>query len=327
MSILVIGGMGVLGSFVTRKLVEMGMEPILYQRHKEVSIIRDIENKVVIVLGDILDLDKLIKTINTYKVERIIHLAASVGEIAPQIAIRVNAEGTANVLEAALKCNVTRVVYASAKAVYSEATGEYGHPTYKPVNEDYPTENNMGFYGVAKLFGEKLGFKYLETYGIDFIALRFGTTWGPGKILRHGVSPHTIHEVIIENSMLDKPSKHPQGAEQKDDIIYHKDSANGIVLACLAEGTTHRIFNLGSGKGTTLLDFTDAVKKIYPKANIEIGPGLDYLMRKYGVYHIFDISRAKKELGFKPHYDLEEGVRDYIETMNLLKIKPTYTPS
>ena len=328
MSILVIGGMGSIGSFVTRKLVEMGIEPIVYARHKNVLFVSDIEKRFVYAQGDILDLDNLMKTIKTYKVERIIDMAAllSAGsEPNPPMAVRVNAQGTAHILEAAVKCNVKRIVYSSAKGVYSETKGEYAHPTYKPLPEDYPTEDCMGFYGLTKLFGEKLGFKYQKTYGIEFVALRYGSTWGPGKLL-HGPSAHTTHGGIIENSMLGKPFRYPQGAEQKDDMVYHKDTANGIVLACLAEKLTHSVFNISNGEGYTLLDFARAVKKIYPKAEIEIGPGLDFLMKGYNTYSVFDISRAKKELGFYPQYDVENGVNDYIEMMNLLKIEPTYTP-
>lgn len=329
MAILLTGGMGTIGSFVARRLVEMGMEPVLYSRHKDVVLISDIEKKVVVAQGDVLDLDRLIKTIKTFKVERIIHAAAMLieSESSPTISIRVNAEGTANVLEAALRCNINRVVYTSAKGVYSEAKGEYGHPTYKPINEDYPTENNMGFYGLTKLFGEKVGFQYQQKYGIDFIVLRFSTTYGPGKISKYGASsPMSIHGRIIENAMLGKPTSVTQGADQKDDFIYNKDSANGIVLACTMEGLAHQVFNIGSGIGSTLLDFAGAVKKVYPKADIEIGPGLDFFRIGFNVYSVYDISRAKEELGFSPQYNLERGVRDYVETLHQLEIEPIYTP-
>lgn len=156
MAILIIGGMGSIGSFVTRRFVEMGIEPVVYARHKNVLFISDIEKKVVYAEGDILDLDTLIKTIKTYHVDKIIDLAAllSAGsESNPPMAVRMNVEGTANVLEAAVKCNVERVVYSSAKGAYSETKGEYAHPTYKPLPEDYPTEECMGFYGLTKLFG------------------------------------------------------------------------------------------------------------------------------------------------------------------------------
>jgi nucleoside-diphosphate-sugar epimerase len=328
MSILVIGGMGSIGSFITRRLVELGMEPVVYSRHKNMLFLSDIEKKIVHAQGDVMDLDTLTRTIKDYKIERIIDMAAILSaksEADPALAVRMNVEGTTNVLEAAIRCNVKRVVYAGAKGSYSETTGEYGHPTYKPLPEDYPTEKCMGFYGLTKLFGEKIGLKYQEKYGIEFVAIRYSSTWGPGKLI-HGPSPHTLHAGIIENAMLGKPIRHPQGADQKDDLIYHKDSANGTVLACLAEKFSYSLFNIATGVGVTLMDFARVVKNLYPSAEIEIGPGLDFLMKNHNTYSVFDIGRARTELGFYPQYDVEKGVADYVEMMKLLKIEPTYTP-
>jgi UDP-glucose 4-epimerase len=331
MSFLITGGMGAVGAFVARNLVERGFEPVLYSRHKNTVLISDIQDRVIIVEGDILDLDKLVKTIKEYKVERIIHAAAMLSRECkdnPIMAVRVNVEGTANVLEAAVRANVNRVVYTSAKGVYSEAKGEYGHPTYKPIDEDFPTTGDMGFYGLTKLFGEKVGFHYQRACGIDFIALRFSSTYGPGKMLKREISsPMTIHGRIIENAMLGKPTRHSQGGEQKDDFIYYKDVASGVVLACTVESLTHRVFNIGSGTGSTLFDFANAVKKIYPKVDIEIGPGLDFFGIGFNVYNVYDISRAEKELGFSPQYDFEKGVKDYVETLKQLKIEPLFTPT
>jgi UDP-glucose 4-epimerase len=329
MSILVTGGMGAIGSFVTRHLVDMGAETIVYSRHKDTILLSDMESKMVIVEGDITDFDKLVQTIKAYGVDRIIHASAMLTDAgsSPVTAIRVNVEGTAKVLDAALQCNVKRVVYTSAKGVYNEATGAYGHPTYKPITEDYPAEANMGFYGLTKLFGEKVGFQYFREKGVDFIALRFSSTFGPGKLLKHGAtSPMSVHGRMIEHAMLGKPFRHPTGADQIDDLIYNKDTAKGIVLACFAEKPEHRIFNIGSGQGATLRDLAAAVRKSYPDADIEIGPGLDYFNIGHNVYSVYDISRAKKELGYAPEYSLEAGVRDYVEMMRTLKIEPVYTP-
>jgi UDP-glucose 4-epimerase len=329
MSVLVIGGMGSIGSFVTRRLVEMGLEPIVYARHKNLLFLSDIEAKFIWAQGDVLDPEALLRTIRQYKVERVIHMAALLSvqsEANPEKAVRVNVEGTANVLNAAVKGEVKRVVYCSAKGVYSQTTGPYAHPTYKPLPEDYPTEDCMGFYGLTKLFGEKLGYKYQEKYGLEYAALRYSGTWGPGKLIGRTASPHGIHGTVIENPMLGKPVRHPQGGEQKDDLIYHKDSAQGTVSACFSKNLSHSLFNIGTGVGSTLWDLASAVKKLYPKADIQIGPGLDYLMKGHSTYSVYDISRAQKDLGFSPQYDLEKGVQDYVEMMNILKIKPTFTP-
>ena len=327
MAILITGGMGSLGSFVTRRLVEIGAEPVVYARHRNTVFLRDLEGKFGYVQGDILDADRLVSAIRDYGVDRVIHMAALLGrsETNRPLAVRMNVEGTANVLDAALACGVKRVVYASAKGVYRETSGEYSHPTYKPMPEEYPTGDCMGYYGLTKLFGEELVLRYRQKEGLDCIVLRFAATWGPGKLL-HGPSPHTIHGGMIENSMLGKPIRHPQGAEQKDDMIYHRDSAEGVVLACVTENLTSHVFNIGTGKGYTLVDFGEAVKRVFPDAAIEVGPGLDYLCRNYDTYNVYDISRARKELGFEPKYDFDRGIKDYIEMMKVLAIEPTYTP-
>jgi len=329
MAILVTGGMGAIGSFVTRRLVEIGEMPVVYSRHKDTVLLSDIEDKMRIVEGDLLDFDKLLQTVKTYGIDRIIHASAMLSEAGsnPAMAIRVNVEGTARVMDAALQCNVKRVVYMSTKGVYNEANGEYGHPTYKPVSEDYPADGNMGWYGLTKMFGERVAFQYLQQRGLDVIALRFSATWGPGKLLKHGAtSPMSVHGRMIEHAMLGKPFRHPQGAEQKDDLIYSRDTANGIVLACFAENLTHRLFNIGSGQASTLTNLADAVRKIYPGADIQIGPGLDSFNIGWNVYSVYDISRAKKELGFSPQYNLEDAVQDYVETLRRLNIEPVYTP-
>ncbi len=328
MAVLVTGGLGAIGAFVTRKLVEMSAEPIVYTRHRDLLLVGDIAEKLTIVQGDILDPDNLVRTIKGYGVDRIIHVSAMVmeSETNPPMAIRVNAEGTSNIMEAALRCQISRVVYTSAKGVYNEAKGPHAHPTYKPINEDYPADANMGFYGLTKLFGERVGFQYRQRYGIDFVALRFSSTYGPGKIMKYGASsPLTIQSRIIENAMLGKPTRHPQGAEQKDDFVYNKDVANGIVLACFAQNLTHHLFNIGSGVGSTLLDFAAATKKVFPKAEISIGPGLDFFNIGHNVYNVFDISRAGNEIGYRPQYDLETGVRDYAEMLRVLGIAPIDT--
>lgn len=327
MSVLVTGGTGVIGSMIVRKLVERGIEPVVLARHEDLSFLKDVERKMKFVQGDVLDFEKVSKIIEAEGIKRIIHASALMpGETQkdPIKGFNVNSLGTLNLLEAGRRAGVERFVYTSAKGVYSPIAGEYAHPSYKPLGEDYPKDMQMGMYGATKLCGEVMGLQYQRDFNVDFVALRFSMTYGPGKLLRHG--PLAVHSKIIENSMLNKPVRIPQGAAQKDDMIYTKDCANAIVLATFAQELTHRVFNIGSGIGKTLVDLSNAVKKTLPGADIEIGPGLDYLGIGYDVYSVFDISKAREELKFAPEFDLEKSVQDYVETMNVLNIKPSYTP-
>lgn len=329
MNILITGGLGVIGSWVTRQLSDQGEKVITYSRHLDTTLVSDIADRIEMIRGDVLDLPTLIRTIKDYKIRRICHLAALLSEATqanPWFGFQVDAVGTLNVLEAARIMEVERVVFTSSMAVFAPGTGEYGHPTYKPVDEDYPKypdSKRNGVYGTAKLASEFLCLHYYQDYGLDYVILRFSPLYGIGRLARHGRI--AIYNKMIENAMLGQPTIIPRGGEQKTDLVYTKDAARGVVLACFVQNPKHRIFHIASGKAHKLEDMVNAVRKIYPDAVFEIGPGLDHL-GSGNRYYVLDISRARDELGYSPKYSLEEGVRDYVETMKRLRIKPTYSP-
>lgn len=93
--------------------------------------------------------------------------------------------------------------------------------------------------------GEHMGEFYQRTYGLEFVALRFSTTLGPGKTARHGKM--SLLGQIIEGAYTGNTVKIEQGGDQKDDIIYTKDAAQGIYLACTAPTLNHTAYNIGSG--------------------------------------------------------------------------------
>jgi len=315
MKVLITGGMGVIGSQTAEHFVREGHRPVLYARHRDESLIRHLLDQVDIELGDILDGPRLVEVLRKHRVTHIVHAAAFIGAVSqanPAKSVEVNVMGTVNVLEAARQLGVQRVVYTSAKGVYGHIAGEYGHPTYKPLPEDHP-KNPVRIYESAKFMGENVGLYYQANHEVDFVSLRFSTTYGPGKTERHGKMGVTSQ--AIENPFLGKPFRLPRGGDQRDDFIYNRDSALGIYLACTAKNLTHRVFNIGSGVGVTMQDVARAVRHHLPKAKIEIGPGLNYLDSPVSYYSVYDIARARAELGYQPQYDLLRAVGDYLEAL------------
>jgi UDP-glucose 4-epimerase len=316
--------MGVLGSMVTEELVGRGERAVLYARHLDASLLGgDLLPRVEYVQGDVLELPALVHAIRRYRVTRIVHMAALlIGECQtnPYRGFKVNAEGTVNVLEAARMTDVARVVYTSSKSVYGAVPPPYGHPTYRPLPEDGP-KNPVRVYDVTKLAGEHMGLNYASTFGLDVVILRFASTFGPGKLVRHG--PVSWHSRLVEDAMAGQPARLPQGGDQPDDMIYHRDIAHAIVLACYAGGLTDRVFNVGRGEPSTMREFAEAIRRVIPGATIEVGPGLDYYGSGIPYYSVYDIGRARQQLGFTPRFDMEAGVRDYVETMRRLGLAPT----
>lgn len=320
MRVLITGGMGVIGAEATRKFVREGHRPVLYARHRDESLISDILDKVDIELGSILDRARLTEVFKSRGITHVVHTAAYISALSakhPAESVEINVMGTVNILEAARDAKVERVVYTSAKGIYGPLTGEYGAPTYKPITEDHRKEPKR-IYDSAKLMGENTTL-YWGTLGLDVVVLRFATTYGPGKTTRHGNMGVTSQ--IIERPASGQPFHLAQGGDEKDDFIYNKDSALGIFLAATAQNLQSRVFNIGTGVPTTLKDVAAILRRHLPNAVIEVGPGLNFLGAAYPMYGIYDISRAQRELGYKPEYDLERGIADYLESLQKLKLQ------
>jgi UDP-glucose 4-epimerase len=320
MRVLITGGMGVMGAETSRRFVKEGHRPVIYARHRDESLIRDILDDVDIELGDITDLPRLLDVIKRNSITHIVHAAGFVGAVSasnPALSVQVNVGGMMNVLEASRLFGITRVVYTSSKGVYGPVLGEYGSPTYKPMPEDLP-KRPWRIYDSAKLMGEHAGLYYSETMGVDVVILRFASTYGPGKTARHGKMG--VMSQIVEAPARGEPFHIAQGGDDKDDFVYNKDSAYGIYLATIAKSPKSRVYNIGTGVGATLNDFAAAVRAQVPNADIKIGPGLNFLGMPYPATGVYDVTRAREELGFKAQYDLASGVADYVESLRRLGV-------
>jgi UDP-glucose 4-epimerase len=318
MRVLITGGLGVNGAVTARLMVQDGLRPVLMDNRMDLTLMGDIKDQVDIVIGDICDQGTLEKAVDDYKITHIAHLAALMPEPAeanPRLGVTVGVDGTTNVLEVARAKKIERVVFTSSKAAYGEITGEYAPPTCKPVREDYPKQP-ADLYGSIKVCCEELGRYYRETYGIEFIALRFVSIYGPGKEARHG--PLSFYGQLIEKARSGEKWAIPQGGDQLNDAVYVGDVARSVYLAIKASTPGDWTFNIGTGRAWTPRDFLDAAAKLFPNHRIELGPGPSKLGRSKQSYCVFDISAAKKNIGYEPTYDVERGVRDYVATLERL---------
>jgi UDP-glucose 4-epimerase len=318
MNVLITGGMGVNGAVTARLMVRDGLRPVLLDNREDFILMQDIKDKVDCVIGDVCDPAFLTRVVEDYEIDCIAHLAALMPEPAeanPRLAIRVGAEGTVNILEVARAKKIKRVVFTSSKAVYGEINGAEGPPDYKPVREDY-RKVPADLYGSIKVCCEELGRYYREAYGIEFIALRFVSIYGPGKEARHG--PLSFYGQLIEKAREGAKWVIPEGGDQKNDAVYVGDVGRSVYLALKAPAPGAWTFNIGTGRAVTPRDFLNAAGKLFPNHRIELGPGPSKLGRSKQSYCIFDISAAKQHIGYEPAYSVEDGVRDYVATMDRL---------
>lgn len=322
MKVLLTGGLGVNGAWVTRAFVDRGLRPVVVDTRRDFSLLGDeYAERIDLETADITDLPSMCDVLQRHAVDRVVHMAAVILTAPEQLlqTFRVNALGTVNILEAAARSGVSRVVFTSSRAAYGSISGDSAHPGYAPITEDYPARPVMA-YDVCKLASEGMGENYARLRGLPFVALRFAAIFGPGKARAHGA--FGIHSRIIEDALAGKGVLIPRGGDQRDDVIYVKDVAQAICLATLAESVPQTLYNISRGVGTTLHQFADAVRTVVPDARIEIGPGTDYLGLGMNYFGIMDNRRAQQDLGFAPRYDLHTGVADYVNELRRLRRHP-----
>ena len=229
--------------------------------------------------------------------EVIVHLAAftSVPESFERHAhcFDVNVQGTLTVLEAAREAGVERVVLASSSAIYPDGAVE-------ALDED-ETPQPSSPYGISKLEGEHL----LEGFGrrgLGWIALRYFNVYGP---LQPADSAYAgVVPVFVERAVTKQPLPIHGTGEQTRDFVSVVDVARANYLAATASVTG--IFNVGSGRRTSVLELADAVQAA---AGLRVGREFFPARSGDAMSSLANIERAMRDLGWRAEVGLEEGLR------------------
>jgi nucleoside-diphosphate-sugar epimerase len=202
-----------------------------------------------------------------------------------------------NILEAAKDLKFTRVVYSSSASIY----GQLQKPDGGLVKEDdavtiYPTY----FYRAAKTVSEWMGNFYKEKQGVDFVALRYSSVYGPGL--------YRSIPLELKKGILGQTCR-PFLTRPVDDLIYIDDVADAVRLALFTDGPLSKAYNIGLDKAYVSKDLQRAIQKALPNLEFEIGQHPNAAeVAPHRLRNPLDISLAKKGLGWAPKIYLEEGI-------------------
>ncbi len=228
--------------------------------------------------------------------DAILHLAAKAG-VRPSIAdphayLDVNVTGTLNMLEAARKARVRKLVFASSSSVY-------GSTNQPPFREDMPIPSTLSTYAATKVAGEHLCATYANLHGLRCVCLRFFTVYGPGQ--RPDLAIRKFANAILEG----RPITVYGDGTSKRDHTFVDDIVQGIQAATKFNGPPFSCFNLGSGRSTSLLELLELLQQIIGRsAIIEKQPP----QPSDGAATCADITAAAEQLGYKPRTGLSEGL-------------------
>jgi UDP-glucose 4-epimerase len=308
MRVLVTGGGGFIGSHVVDRLMRDGHTPRIFDLsaspyHSPLE--------VETFTGSITDPANL--DLAMRDCDAVIHLAA-VADVShvladPVLAEEVNTRGTLNVLEAACRAEVGRVVYGSTTWVYSDCTEQ-------AVDEETPIPAPRHLYTATKLAGETYCAGYAELYDLECTVLRFGIPYGPRARAAGVVAKFT--DLAFEGKALTIAG---DGSTTRS-FIYVEDLADGIV-ASLAPEAAGRTYNLSGDEVVTILEIAERVQENTDNCEIVHTPP------RPGDFPGKEISnvRALEEIEWKAETSFREGVRRYVEWVRNTTRPPDPIPS
>jgi len=311
-NILVVGGAGYIGSHVVRELNENNYNVIVFDNLSEGH--RESVAGSNFICGDINDTAALNQIFEGSKIDAVMHFSAYayVGESVenPQKYYKNNVVATINLLSAMIKYDVKKFIFSSTCATY-------GIPSYIPIDEQHP-QNPINPYGATKVMVERILSDYSNAYGLKYVALRYFNAAGahPDKTIgeSHRIETHLI-PLVLKTLTKEKDTIHifgndyetPDGTCIRDYIhVCDLAAAHRSALEIILSGSDSKRINLGTGVGVSVKEIISICEEItglkVPVITASRRPGDPPSLVASNDY-------AKKELNFKPKFDIRETIK------------------
>jgi UDP-glucose 4-epimerase len=305
--VLVTGGAGTIGSHLVDQLVREGVHEVVvvdnFVRGRRENLLGAISTGLVrIVEGDIRDRDliaKLMRGVDTVFHQAAIRITQCAEE--PRLALEVLVDATFNVVDAAAREGVRKLVAASSASVYGLAE-EF------PTTERHHPHANDTLYGAAKTFNEGLLRSYHAMTGLDYVALRYFNVYG-ARMDIHGLYTEVLVRWMERITGGLPPLIFGDGSQTMD-FVYVEDIARANILAATAE-VTDDVFNVASGVETSRAGLAAELLEVMGSdLSVELGPErtVNGVTRR-----LADTSHARDGIGFVAEVDLEEGLTRLVD--------------
>lgn len=317
---LITGGEGFIGYHLCKKLAARGEEIVTYDAQKHYVSLKESDwphyleyransldgSNVTRIRGDVTDRGRFKSTVEEYRPDYIIQLAAL--PIA-NVSNEYPAEAQTNIFDGAVTVlDVLREVdFEFDRFVYTSSSMVYGDFDRDESGEIVPAKEDddlapLGIYGSMKLSGEHVTRAYGHRFDIPYTVVRPSAVYGPTD------SNRRVTEIFVTNALKGERLRLDNGGTHELDFTYVKDLADGFILAAQHENGLDETFNLTRGEGRSIRELAEVVA--------ERIPGTEMYTEERDIYRpnrgALDISKARNELGYDPGYSLEDGMDEYI---------------
>jgi NAD dependent epimerase/dehydratase len=303
-TVLVTGADGFIGSHLVEKLIEQGAKVRAFVYYNSFNswgwidqFTPEQKEKIEIFAGDIRDPSGVFEAVQGC--EYVFHLAALIGipfsYHSPDSYVDTNVKGTLNILQAARKCNVKKVIHTSTSEVYGTAQ-------YAPIDEKHPI-NPQSPYAATKTAADSLAMSFYLSFDLPVTILRPFNTFGPRQ------SARAIIPTIISQILAGKESIKLGNLDALRDLNYVGNTVDAFLKVAAMQETNGEVLNTGSGQEVSIQELADKIQVILnKKVNIivdkeRIRPAKSEVGRL-----LCDAQKIKKFCNWNPDCSLDQGL-------------------
>ena len=308
----VTGATGMVGSWLTRSLVQLGADVTALVRDwvPHSHLLGDHGQLPNFVFGDLADYRVVERAIAEYEIEIVFHLGAQtivqIANTSPLGTFEANIKGTWNVLEACRQSSTVKaIVIASSDKAYGEAA-ELPYTELTPLRGAHP-------YDVSKSCADLLANAYWNTYRLPLVITRCGNIFGPGDLNFSRIIPGTIRSVLLN----ERPVIRSDGSLVRE-YFYVRDAADaylwvGQKLLEKGSGVAGEAFNFSNERPMTVLEITRLILEVMGRKDLE--PVILGTAKGEITAQALSAKKAREQLNWKSMYPMEQGIRETVEAL------------